>query len=281
MVLPVLEAWERTFNVNWGGVYFSRGAFLPLLLAAPEGHVINTSSVNGFFASVGFLAPHTAYCASKFAIKGFSEALINDFRLNAPHIKVSVVMPGYIGTGIAKNSRKEAIYGAGTALELQRARELARKRARRVAEMQKVSVEFTGRLLGWGENFRKSTGPVRGAERGDPKISSAEIIRDLVDGEDIPRAVMNLREDVHLEPMITFDGTFLEHRDPRLGRIREADAKKSSGSTGRTCPRSSAPRKIGMAVPHALERVASFGAYLSYTHLDGGVGGSFAGGRVR
>ena len=38
MVLPVLEASERTFNVNWGGVYFSRGAFLPLLLAAPEGH---------------------------------------------------------------------------------------------------------------------------------------------------------------------------------------------------------------------------------------------------
>ena len=50
--------------------------------------------------------PHTAYAAAKFAVKGFSEALINDLRLNAPHIQVSVVMPGHIGTSIAINSGK-------------------------------------------------------------------------------------------------------------------------------------------------------------------------------
>jgi len=50
--------------------------------------------------------PHTAYAAAKFAVKGFSEALIADLRVNAPHIKVSVVMPGHIGTSIAENSRK-------------------------------------------------------------------------------------------------------------------------------------------------------------------------------
>ena len=68
---------------------------MPLLLAATEGYVINTSSINGFWASVGFLQPHTSYSASKFAVKGFTEALINDFRLNAPHLKAAVVMPGY------------------------------------------------------------------------------------------------------------------------------------------------------------------------------------------
>jgi NAD(P)-dependent dehydrogenase (short-subunit alcohol dehydrogenase family) len=50
--------------------------------------------------------PHTAYCAAKFAVKGFTEALVTDLRLNAPHIKCSVVMPGHIGTSIVANSRK-------------------------------------------------------------------------------------------------------------------------------------------------------------------------------
>jgi hypothetical protein len=49
---------------------------------------------------------HTSYSAAKFAVKGFTEALINDLRLNAPHIKCSVVMPGHIGTSIVSNSRK-------------------------------------------------------------------------------------------------------------------------------------------------------------------------------
>ena len=46
----------------------------------------------------------TAYSAAKFAVKGFTEALINDLRVNAPHVKVSVVMPGHVGTSIAINS---------------------------------------------------------------------------------------------------------------------------------------------------------------------------------
>ena len=77
-----------------------------MLLKADEGHIVNTCSVNGFWASVGLGVPHTAYSAAKFAVKGFTEALINDLRLNAPHIKCSVVMPGHIGTSIVSNSRK-------------------------------------------------------------------------------------------------------------------------------------------------------------------------------
>jgi hypothetical protein len=100
------EEWERTFNVCWGGVYFGVRTFLPMLQAADEAHIVNTSSVNGFWASLGPNVSHTAYAAAKFAVKGFSEALITDLKLNAPHIKVSVVMPGHIGTSIVANSRK-------------------------------------------------------------------------------------------------------------------------------------------------------------------------------
>jgi NAD(P)-dependent dehydrogenase (short-subunit alcohol dehydrogenase family) len=100
------EQWERTFNICWGGVYLGVRTFLPMLMKADEGHIVNTSSVNGFWASIGPGASHTAYSAAKFAVKGFTEALINDLRLNAPHIKCSVVMPGHIGTSIVANSRK-------------------------------------------------------------------------------------------------------------------------------------------------------------------------------
>src|SRR5437773_1523685 len=100
------EEWERTFNVCWGSVYNGTRAFLPLLLKAEEGHIVNTSSVNGFWASIGPNLPHTAYSAAKFAVKGFTEALIADLRINTPHIKCSVVMPGHIGTSIPLNSRK-------------------------------------------------------------------------------------------------------------------------------------------------------------------------------
>jgi NAD(P)-dependent dehydrogenase (short-subunit alcohol dehydrogenase family) len=97
--------WDRTFGICWGGVYNVARAFVPLLVASDEGHLVNTSSVNGFWASLGPGVPHTAYSAAKFAVKGFSEALMEDFRINAPHVKVSVVMPGHIGTDIVNNSR--------------------------------------------------------------------------------------------------------------------------------------------------------------------------------
>lgn len=98
------DGWERTFNICWYGVYYCSRAFVPLLVKADEAHLVNTSSVNGFWASLGPMSSHSAYSAAKFAVKGFSEALINDFRTNAPHVNVSVVMPGHIGTDISINS---------------------------------------------------------------------------------------------------------------------------------------------------------------------------------
>jgi NAD(P)-dependent dehydrogenase (short-subunit alcohol dehydrogenase family) len=96
--------WERTFAIDWWGVYYCTRAFLPLLIASREAVLVNTSSVNGFWASLGPGVPHTAYSTAKFAVKGFSEALIEDLRVHAPHVRVAVVMPGHIGTNIVTNS---------------------------------------------------------------------------------------------------------------------------------------------------------------------------------
>jgi NAD(P)-dependent dehydrogenase (short-subunit alcohol dehydrogenase family) len=125
MLTDPRERWERTFNVCWGGVYLTTRAFLPMLQNASEAHIVNTSSVNGFWASIGPNTPHTAYSAAKFAVKGFTEALINDLRINAPHIKCSIVMPGHVGTSIVTNSRKILSGGSSDALtpaEIERAR---------------------------------------------------------------------------------------------------------------------------------------------------------------
>jgi NAD(P)-dependent dehydrogenase (short-subunit alcohol dehydrogenase family) len=98
--------WDKTFGVSWFGVYYCSRAFLPVLVASPEGCILNTSSVNGCWASLGPANPHTAYSAAKFAIKGFTEALLTDLRTYAPHVKAAVVMPGHIGTSIASNTLK-------------------------------------------------------------------------------------------------------------------------------------------------------------------------------
>jgi NAD(P)-dependent dehydrogenase (short-subunit alcohol dehydrogenase family) len=100
------EEWERTFAINWQGVYFCARTFLPLLIASGDGVLVNTSSVAGFWATAGAGAPITAYCTSEFAIKGFSEALIEDLRCNAPQVRVVVVMPGVVNTDMYENSRR-------------------------------------------------------------------------------------------------------------------------------------------------------------------------------
>jgi len=97
------EQWERTFNVCWFGVYFCSRAFLPLLIASSEACIVNVSSINGIFA-IDPNGPHTAYSTAKFAVKGFSEALLSDLRFNAPHVSLLLVMPGQIGTSIATNT---------------------------------------------------------------------------------------------------------------------------------------------------------------------------------
>jgi NAD(P)-dependent dehydrogenase (short-subunit alcohol dehydrogenase family) len=98
------EQWESVFAVDFWGVYYCARAFLPLLINSAEGVLVNTSSVNGFWASLGQGVPHTAYSTAKFAVKGFSEALIEDLRVHAPHVRVAIVMPGHVATNIVANS---------------------------------------------------------------------------------------------------------------------------------------------------------------------------------
>jgi len=98
------EVWERTFAIDWWGVYYCARVFLPLLIASGDGVLVNTSSVNGLWASLGPGMPNHAYSTAKFAVRGFSEALIEDLRSNAPGVRVAVVMPGHVGTDIVANS---------------------------------------------------------------------------------------------------------------------------------------------------------------------------------
>jgi NAD(P)-dependent dehydrogenase (short-subunit alcohol dehydrogenase family) len=148
--------WERTFGVCWGGVYNGCRAFVPLLVASDEGYLVNTSSVNGFWASLGPGVPHTAYSAAKFAVKGFTEALLEDFRVNAPHVKAAVVMPGHIGTDIAINTR---LVQGGSPVDDMSAEELEAMRAD-IAKRGTMPVEsltddvLRGFVKMMGEGFR-------------------------------------------------------------------------------------------------------------------------------
>jgi NAD(P)-dependent dehydrogenase (short-subunit alcohol dehydrogenase family) len=100
------QEWDRVFQICWFGVYYSCRSFFPMLMKADEAHIVNTSSANGFWAALMPGVSHTAYSAAKFAVKGFTEALVTDLRNYAPHIKASIVMPGGVGTPIGINSRR-------------------------------------------------------------------------------------------------------------------------------------------------------------------------------
>ena len=147
------DEWERTFNICWFGVYYCARAFMPMLVASKDAHLVNTSSVNGFWATLGPHSAHSSYSAAKFAVKGFSEALITDFANNAPHVKVSVVMPGHIGTSIAINSGRIIRGGDGNQeRDLQRFR--ARLQSLGMIEDEASDEQLRTMIEEMGRNFR-------------------------------------------------------------------------------------------------------------------------------
>lgn len=99
------DEWERTFNVCWFGTYHCTRAFLPMLLAAERATIVNTSSVNGLWASLGPGTPHSAYATAKFAIRGFTESLLVDLRAHAPHVSAMLVLPGHVKSGMPSPPR--------------------------------------------------------------------------------------------------------------------------------------------------------------------------------
>jgi NAD(P)-dependent dehydrogenase (short-subunit alcohol dehydrogenase family) len=94
-----LEDFEWLMSINFWGVIYGCKLFLPHLLNAEEGHIVNISSL---FGLVG-VPMQTSYCASKFAVRGFSEALRAE--LGSSKVGVSSVHPGGIATNIAAASR--------------------------------------------------------------------------------------------------------------------------------------------------------------------------------
>jgi NAD(P)-dependent dehydrogenase (short-subunit alcohol dehydrogenase family) len=136
------EDFEWLFEINFWGVVRMTRAFLPLLRASDDARIVNLSSIYGVIAP----PEQTAYSASKFAVRGFSEALRHE--LEGSRIGVSVVHPGGIATSIAEKARVPA----GISEE-----EIVRRRAR-YRKLLRLPPEVAGETI------------VRGIERREPRI---------------------------------------------------------------------------------------------------------------
>ena len=90
---------EWVMSVNFWGTVYCVKHFLPLLKRQPQSHVVCVSSIFGVIAPPG----QAAYCASKFAVRGFTEALRHE--LEGTNVRVSTVHPGGVRTGIARSAR--------------------------------------------------------------------------------------------------------------------------------------------------------------------------------
>ncbi len=94
-----LADFEWLMSINFWGVVYGCKVFLPILKQQEAAHIVNISSVFGMIAP----PEQTHYCASKFAVRGFTEALKHEYQ--GTNIRVSSVHPGGIKTNIARNSR--------------------------------------------------------------------------------------------------------------------------------------------------------------------------------
>jgi len=139
----VAEAdFEWLFEINFWGVVRMTRAFLPMLKASGDARVVNLSSIYGVVAP----PEQTAYSASKFAVRGFSEALRHE--LEGSGVGVTVVHPGGVATSIAENARLPA----GVSDE-----EIARRREK-YRKLLRLPPEIAGEII------------VRGVERRQPRI---------------------------------------------------------------------------------------------------------------
>jgi butyryl-CoA dehydrogenase len=95
------EDFEWLMNINFWGVVHGTKAFLPHLKAAGEGHVVNLSSVFGLIS----IPSQSAYNASKFGVRGFTDALRMELELEGCDVSSTTVHPGGVRTNIARNAR--------------------------------------------------------------------------------------------------------------------------------------------------------------------------------
>ncbi|WP_432025779.1 SDR family NAD(P)-dependent oxidoreductase [Streptomyces sp. 1222.5] len=156
------ELYDRTLAVNLFGVIHGTKAFLPHLIASGDGHVVNVSSLNGYLAQPTL----SAYCASKFGVRGFTEALRTEMLAGRHPVRVSVVHPGGVKTNIATAALEQARARglAPTPQQLDRARVYNEK-------LLKMPAEQAARII------------VDGVEAGRPRIrvgTDAKIVDRLV-----------------------------------------------------------------------------------------------------
>ncbi|MCS3452687.1 MULTISPECIES: SDR family NAD(P)-dependent oxidoreductase [Bradyrhizobium] len=109
---------EWLFNINFWGVVHGTRAFLPQLSRQREAHIVNISSIFGIIAPPG----QSAYCAAKFAVRGFSESLRHELAVANSPVRLSVVHPGGVATNIARSSRA----GTGVTDNARRAQSIER-----------------------------------------------------------------------------------------------------------------------------------------------------------
>jgi short-subunit dehydrogenase len=132
-------------DINFWGVVRGTRAFLEHLRSRPQAHIINISSIFGIIAPAG----QSAYAASKFAVRGFSEALRHELAVSKSTVRLSVVHPGGVKTNIARKAR------TGTQL-------------REIVSMSEVGDRF--------ERLARTTPAaaaqriIRGVERNEPRI---------------------------------------------------------------------------------------------------------------
>lgn len=92
-----LDDYDRVMRINFGGVLNGSKAFLPHLIEKGRGHIVNVSSIFGLVGTPN----NTAYCASKFAVRGYTESLMTE--LQDSEIQVHLLHPGGIDTNICND----------------------------------------------------------------------------------------------------------------------------------------------------------------------------------
>jgi short-subunit dehydrogenase len=136
---------EWLMNINFWGVVHATRAFLPHLAAQREAHIVNLSSIFGIIGPPG----QSAYSASKFAVRGFSESLRHELQMAKSPVRLSVVHPGGVATSIARNSRS----GSGVTDNARRSQAIERFDA-----VAKTSPEAAALRI------------IRGIEKNEPRI---------------------------------------------------------------------------------------------------------------
>ena len=137
-----LDDFRWLMNINFWGTVYGVKYFLPMLRRQPQAHIVNLSSIFGIVAPAG----QSAYCASKFAVRGFTECLRHE--LDGTNVFVTSVHPGGIATAIARKAR------------------LGEKTPR---EAQKQSVELFERVARIPAEEAAET-ILRGVERCEPRV---------------------------------------------------------------------------------------------------------------